>query len=252
MEAGFVERALVLLQSGARGSSRRAGVLAAKLPSSGRTGEESWARRGRGRGRWKVSGAGRTAPKEATLGRRNVGFQHAQRGGAGPYRHLALAKRQKKGPSDRSAVVRPGEPRAAQIPWHEEQAEPSAACQWASTEGQRKRVVAADASEGWCGSAGFAPGDAATLWKQRPGPLKFQCGKHRGHAGGEPTRDLHLQGTRVTVMERGDPWCDEECVLDFDEDSVEEGELVDDREEEDWWAQGGAGPLMRCLSHFRG
>ncbi|KAJ1190038.1 hypothetical protein NDU88_006778 [Pleurodeles waltl] len=177
------QEALHALQSGTRGSGRRAGMLAAKLPGSGRPGEESWARRG-----------------------------------AGPR-------------SDLSAVVRPGEPRAAQITWHEEQAEPSAASQWASTGGQRKRVATADASEGWCGNAGFAPGDAATLWEQRLGPLMLQRGKHRHHAGGEPTRDLHLQGTRAMVLQRGDPWCDEECVLDFEEDSVEEGELVDDREE---------------------
>ncbi|KAJ1172800.1 hypothetical protein NDU88_004642 [Pleurodeles waltl] len=153
---------------------------------------------------------------------------------------------------ERSGILQPCEPRAAPIPWCEEQAEPSAAGQCASTGGQRKRAVTADASEGWCGSAGFVPDDAAILWEQRPGPSKFQRGKNRRHAGGEPKCELLPQGTRAAVLQGGDLWREEECVLDFDEGSVEEGELVDDREEEDWWAQGGAGTLMLCLSRYRG
>ncbi|KAJ1139578.1 hypothetical protein NDU88_005947 [Pleurodeles waltl] len=153
--------------------------------------------------------------------------------------------------SDRSSILQPGEPRVAQIPWREEQAEPSAAGRCASTGGQRKR---ADASEGWCGSAGFVPNDATILWEQRPGPSKFQRGKDRRHAGGEPKGELLLQGTRAAVLQGGDLWREEECVLDFDEGSVEEGELVDDREEEDWWAQGGSGPanaLSQSLQRSR-
>ncbi|KAJ1123147.1 hypothetical protein NDU88_001620 [Pleurodeles waltl] len=141
---------------------------------------------------------------------------------------------------DQSAAVQPGEPRAAQLPWQEDQAEPSAAGRCAST-GQRKRAVTADASDGLCGSAGFAPGNAATLWEQHPGPLRIHRGKDRHDAGGESTHALQSQ----------DPWCVEECVLDFDEDSVEEGELVDDREEEDWWAQGGSGPANALSQSFQ-
>ncbi|KAJ1092295.1 hypothetical protein NDU88_005406 [Pleurodeles waltl] len=124
--------------------------------------------------------------------------------------------------SERSGILQPGEPRAAQIPWREEQAEPSAAGRCASTGGQRKRAVTADASEGWCGNAGFAPDDAAILWEQHPGPSKLQRGKDRRHAGGEPTYELLLQGTRAAVFQGGDPWhAEEECVLDFDEGSVD-------------------------------
>ncbi|KAJ1165431.1 hypothetical protein NDU88_005859, partial [Pleurodeles waltl] len=104
---------------------------------------------------------------------------------------------------------------------------------------------------GGVGSKGSVPDDAATLWEQHPGPLRLQRGKARRHAGGEPTCELHLQRTRVAVIQGGDPWCEEECVLDFDEDSVEEGELVDDREEEDWWAQGGAGPANALSQSFQ-
>ncbi|KAJ1106252.1 hypothetical protein NDU88_003655 [Pleurodeles waltl] len=131
--------------------------------------------------------------------------------------------------SERSGILQPGEPRAAQIPWREEQVEPSQAGRSASTGGQRKRAVTADASEGWCGSASFVPNYAAILWEQRPGQSKLQRGKDWHHAGGEPTCELLLQGTRVAVFQGGDPWREEKCVLDFDEGSVEEGELVDDR-----------------------
>ncbi|KAJ1112644.1 hypothetical protein NDU88_000905 [Pleurodeles waltl] len=38
-----------------------------------------------------------------------------------------------------------------------------------------------------------------------------------------------------------DPWCVDH-VLDYDETSLEEGELVDDGTKESWWEQGGVGP----------
>ncbi|KAJ1162292.1 hypothetical protein NDU88_002760 [Pleurodeles waltl] len=150
--------------------------------------------------------------------------------------------------SERSGLVKPGEPVPARIPWHEDQAEPSAAGRCTSTGGQKKRILTADAHEGWCGSTGLNPDADATLWEQRPGSSRLQLGEAVRRAGVEPTREFYPQGTRAAVVQGGDPGCEEASVLDFDEGSVEEGELVDEGEEEDWWAQGGAGPAS-ALSH---
>ncbi|KAJ1164879.1 hypothetical protein NDU88_005312 [Pleurodeles waltl] len=149
--------------------------------------------------------------------------------------------------------MQPGEPGAAQLPWREEQAEPSAAGRCASTGGRRTRAVAADAPEVWCGGAGFAPGDAATLREKRPGLSYVQYGKDRRQAGRELKGALLPQDTRAG-LQGGELWREEEWVLDFEEESLEEGELVDDREEEDWWAKGGAGhanALPKSLQKFR-
>ncbi|KAJ1150125.1 hypothetical protein NDU88_002923 [Pleurodeles waltl] len=80
---------------------------------------------------------------------------------------------------------------------------------------------------------------------------RLQRSKARRHVGVEPTRELHPQGTRAAVIQGGDQWCEEACLLDFDEGSVEEGELVDEGEEEDWWAQGGAGPTNALSQSFQ-
>ncbi|KAJ1173388.1 hypothetical protein NDU88_005224 [Pleurodeles waltl] len=70
----------------------------------------------------------------------------------------ALRAAQGKG---RSGPVKPGESRAARVPWREVQAEPRAAGRCTSTGGQKKRTSAADAPDGGCGATGLAPGAAA-------------------------------------------------------------------------------------------
>ncbi|KAJ1089157.1 hypothetical protein NDU88_002308 [Pleurodeles waltl] len=68
------------------------------------------------------------------------------------------------------------------------------------------------------------------------------------------------KGARQWVCRQSlDLWCKDECVLDFDERSIEEGELLEDEEEEDRWASSGGwgrGPLIlfliRCREHGKG
>ncbi|KAJ1203098.1 hypothetical protein NDU88_006892 [Pleurodeles waltl] len=154
------------------------------------------------------------------------------------------------GQRERSVGVQPGEPGAAQLPWREEQAEPSTASRCTSTVGRRRKEWAADAPEVWCGGAGFAPGGAAILVEQRPGPSYVQHGKDRRQRGEEPRGAWLPQDTGVGFQGLQA----EEWELDFEEESLEEGELVDDREEERWWAQGGAGPanaLSKSLQKSR-
>ncbi|KAJ1179511.1 hypothetical protein NDU88_004745 [Pleurodeles waltl] len=146
---------------------------------------------------------------------------------------------------------KPGEPGAARIPWSEAQAEPSAAGRCTSTSGRKRRSSTADAPEQGCGSTGIAPGDTAPLWEQRPGPSRLSRGETVRHAGLESQLEFYARGTRAVAEQGGGPWCDEACVLDFDEDCVEEGELVEGREEEDWWAQGGAGPAIALSQSFQ-
>ncbi|KAJ1164324.1 hypothetical protein NDU88_004764 [Pleurodeles waltl] len=151
--------------------------------------------------------------------------------------------------------AKPGEPQAALIPWWEEQAEPKAAGRSSSTGGQVKRILAADAPEGLCGGMGLAPAGIATSGEQHPGPSGMRWGLSARLAdvdlGGE------WQQKRAPGVQRGDLWCEEECVLDFEGRSIEEGELVNEGEEDGWWANSGglrgvAGPLTLFLSHFRG
>ncbi|KAJ1186335.1 hypothetical protein NDU88_003117 [Pleurodeles waltl] len=152
---------------------------------------------------------------------------------------------------ERSGPVKRGESGAARIPWLEVQAEPSVAGRCTSTGGQKKRTLTADAPEGGCGSMGIDPGDDAPLWEQRLGPSRLPRGEVVRCAGVEPQQEFYPQGTRAAAIQGGDPWCDETCVLEFDKGSVEEGELVEEGEEEDWWAQGGAGPANALSQSFQ-
>ncbi|KAJ1206966.1 hypothetical protein NDU88_002359 [Pleurodeles waltl] len=103
---------------------------------------------------------------------------------------------------------------------------------------------------------GFAPAGAAASSEQRPSP----SGTHRGSAAqlaaAEQMGEWQQPRAPAAVVQGEDLWCEEECVLDFEERSFEEGELVDEGEEDGWWAQGGGlgvgrGPLMFFLSRFR-
>ncbi|KAJ1107076.1 hypothetical protein NDU88_004473 [Pleurodeles waltl] len=120
---------------------------------------------------------------------------------------------------ERSVGVQPGEPGAAQLPWREEQAEPSTASRCTSTVGRRKKEWAADAPEVWCGGAGFAPGGAAILGEQHPGPSSVQHGKDRRQRGEEPRGAWLPQDTGVGFQGLQA----EEWELDFEEESLEEG-----------------------------
>ncbi|KAJ1123273.1 hypothetical protein NDU88_001746 [Pleurodeles waltl] len=145
--------------------------------------------------------------------------------------------------------VKSGESRAARVPWHEVQAEPRVAGWCTSTGGQKKRTSTADAPDGGWGGTGLAPGDAAPCWEQRLGPSRR--GEVVRRVGLEPQQGGVKQTNRIVGIQGGDSWPDETCVLDFDEDSVEEGELIEEREEEDWWAQGGAGPANALSKSFQ-
>ncbi|KAJ1129021.1 hypothetical protein NDU88_007392 [Pleurodeles waltl] len=137
----------------------------------------------------------------------------------------------------------PGEQVAAREPWREEKAEPGAACQIASAGVRRRRRKAADASAGWCGDMGFVPACAAAQGEQRPGPSGTQRARvffSDGCAlcGGldrevEPDQEVW----RAEVSERS---------------SVEEGELVEDGDEQEWWECGmNGGSLMMSFSRCR-
>ncbi|KAJ1129381.1 hypothetical protein NDU88_007752 [Pleurodeles waltl] len=135
----------------------------------------------------------------------------------------------------------PGEHRAALIPWREEQVEPRAAGRSSSTGGQAKRTLAADAPDGRCGGMGFAPAGAgtATSGEQHPGPSGLRWGPVVRLADVELRGEWQQKGAQTAEGQREDLWCEEECVLDFEERSFEEGELVDEGEEKGWWAHGG-------------
>ncbi|KAJ1117897.1 hypothetical protein NDU88_006093 [Pleurodeles waltl] len=47
-------------------------------------------------------------------------------------------------------------------------------------------------------------------------------------------------------------WREDDCILDYDETSLEEGELVDDGDEEIWWEQGGVGPANALSQSWHG
>ncbi|KAJ1097754.1 hypothetical protein NDU88_002871 [Pleurodeles waltl] len=144
-----------------------------------------------------------------------------------------------------SGPAKSGESRVARVPWREVQAEPRAAGQCTSTGGQKKRTLTADAPDGGSGGTGVA----TPRWEQRPGPSRR--GEFVRSAGLEPQQGGIKQTTRIAGIQGGDSWRDETCVLDFDEDSVEKGELIEEREEEDWWAQGGAGPANVLSKSFQ-
>ncbi|KAJ1176410.1 hypothetical protein NDU88_001691 [Pleurodeles waltl] len=151
--------------------------------------------------------------------------------------------------TDGTGPVKSGEPRAARVPWREVQAEPTAASRCASTEGRRKLTLTADASDGGSGGAGIAPGGATPRCEQRPGPSRH--GEFGRGEGLKPQQGSSRQTTRSVGGQRTDSWLQEACVLDFEEDSLEEGELIEEREEDDWWAQGGAGPANALSKSFQ-
>ncbi|KAJ1123936.1 hypothetical protein NDU88_002403 [Pleurodeles waltl] len=169
-------------------------------------------------------------------------------------RHVRVERRpseekRKERMEERSGPVKSGESRAARVPWREVQAEPRVASRCTSTGSQKKRTSTADAPDGGCGGTGLASDDAAPRWEQRRGPSRR--GEVVRRASLEPQQGVVTQTTRTAGIQGGDSWCDETCVLDFDEDSVEEGEFIEEGEEENWWAKGGVGPANALSKSFQ-
>ncbi|KAJ1197986.1 hypothetical protein NDU88_001830 [Pleurodeles waltl] len=102
----------------------------------------------------------------------------------------------------------PGEQNAAREPWWEEKAGPGAACRIASAGVRGGRRKAVDASAGRCGGKGFAPAGAAT------------------------------RGSSVRAHQTEQEFWREEGS---EGSSVEEGELVECSDEQEWWECGKGG-----------
>ncbi|KAJ1162074.1 hypothetical protein NDU88_002552 [Pleurodeles waltl] len=130
------------------------------------------------------------------------------------------------GQRERREEEEPGERRAARSPWSEGQAEPQAAGRSPSPGRVSGRRVAADTPGKRCGGRGFAPASASTSWERRPGPAGVQVGVFKRSTVGAAV----VEGPRRAqeVWDYGiDPWCVDH-VLDYNETSLEEGELVDE------------------------
>ncbi|KAJ1208836.1 hypothetical protein NDU88_004219 [Pleurodeles waltl] len=140
------------------------------------------------------------------------------------------------GQRERREEGEPGERRAARSPCPEGQAEPRAADRSPSPGWLSERRLAADTPGKRCGGRGRAPASAAASWEQRPGPAGVQKGVRKKSA----VETAVVEGPRRAqeVWDYGnDPWCVDN-LLDYDETSLEEEELVDDGAEESWWEQG--------------
>ncbi|KAJ1189471.1 hypothetical protein NDU88_006216 [Pleurodeles waltl] len=98
---------------------------------------------------------------------------------------------------------------------------------------------------------GFAPAGAAASWKQHPGPSGVQrfvnMQRRVGTKAGEwPQRAQEALG------QGGDLLREDECILDYKETSLGEGELADDGDEDNWWEQGGVGPTNALSQSLQG
>ncbi|KAJ1204643.1 hypothetical protein NDU88_000083 [Pleurodeles waltl] len=141
---------------------------------------------------------------------------------------------------ERGGQLEPGERGAARAPWYEGQAEPRAAGRSASTGGRTARRVAADNLGERCGGRGFAPAGAPASRERRSGPLEVTVGAPMRSAV-RMTAGASLRWAQEE-QDSGNAFESEDDMLDYEEASIEEGELVDDGEEEEWWGQGGMGP----------
>ncbi|KAJ1166461.1 hypothetical protein NDU88_006863 [Pleurodeles waltl] len=129
----------------------------------------------------------------------------------------------------------PGEQDAARGRWGEEKAGPWAASRIASSGGSKRRIGAADASNGRCGGEGVAPPVAAAQKEQRPGPSR-----RRSKQRGEYSSCVRCGGSGASVF----GW------EERSEESLEEGELRNSGSEYEWWESGGRGtsnPVRKSL-----
>ncbi|KAJ1119926.1 hypothetical protein NDU88_008109 [Pleurodeles waltl] len=141
---------------------------------------------------------------------------------------------------ERGGQVEPGERGAARAPWHEGQAEPRAAGRSASPGGTTLRRLAADTFGERCGGRGFAPAGAPASRERRSGPLEVTVRAPKRHAV-RMTAGASLRWAQEE-QDSGSALGCEDDMLDYEEASIEEGELVDDGEENNWWEQGRMGP----------
>ncbi|KAJ1104843.1 hypothetical protein NDU88_002252 [Pleurodeles waltl] len=108
-----------------------------------------------------------------------------------------------------------------------------------ATGGWPKLITRVDGAEAFGGGRsrgtvwrqGFAPASAASSWEQCPGtsgvqPVVNMRRTVRTTAGELPRRAQEVLGYGNEL------WREDDCILDYDETSLEEGELVDDGEEE--------------------
>ncbi|KAJ1217985.1 hypothetical protein NDU88_005572 [Pleurodeles waltl] len=148
----------------------------------------------------------------------------------------------------------PGEQSAARGPRQEEKAEPRVAGRMSSAEVQTRRQGAVDAPRGQCGGMGFVPAGVAVPREQGPGPSGMQRGPQAPYTEAAMSGELQQQVFGAAGLQEQDELGDEECKLDFDERSIEEGELSEGWEEEEWWAdrRGEGLLLILLLSRFRG
>ncbi|KAJ1092336.1 hypothetical protein NDU88_005447 [Pleurodeles waltl] len=86
---------------------------------------------------------------------------------------------------------------------------------------------------------GFAPAGATASGEQHPGPSGMHGGPIAWLADMELRGEWQQKGAQAAERQREDLWCEEDCVLDFEEHSFEEGELVDEGKEEGWWVHRG-------------
>ncbi|KAJ1139565.1 hypothetical protein NDU88_005934 [Pleurodeles waltl] len=152
------------------------------------------------------------------------------RGGAQPSTSdLCWQKEVERGRSE------PGEQRAALRPWREEKVEPSMAGWSSSTEATARRTGVADAARGRYGGMGFAPTGVAVPRERRPGPSGMQKGLCVQYVEAAWSGEWQQLGSSAAGLHVLDIIGDEECELDFEERSIEEGELFEEGEEEEWW-----------------
>ncbi|KAJ1162428.1 hypothetical protein NDU88_002896 [Pleurodeles waltl] len=281
MEAGFVEQALVLLKRAGRldivnqdalqalrpvqraAQGVAAAVMACSLPGSPARGTQvrrSGRGGGQGRGRGTASGAVRPSLKAAGSGSRVLGSVHARKGGAGAVKACSTFPIKK---GQNSMVGR------ARQRWFRDRPE-------GRQEGDESSGVESEVDEGFQGLGGQEPveglhggegsgmeGDRKgegedreaddphiPLSKKWPTMLEWSATESDEEGGSSESSSVRHQSPSPPRGSQ-DPWCEEECVLDFGNGSIEEGELVDDREEEDWWAQGGAGPANMLSQSFQ-
>ncbi|KAJ1174519.1 hypothetical protein NDU88_006340 [Pleurodeles waltl] len=83
---------------------------------------------------------------------------------------------------------------------------------------------------------GFAPAGVAVPGEQSPGPSGIQRGLCAQYAEAALRGEWRQQGSSVALLQVLDTFGDKECELDFEERSTEEGELLEEGEEEEWWA----------------
>ncbi|KAJ1132054.1 hypothetical protein NDU88_010384 [Pleurodeles waltl] len=93
---------------------------------------------------------------------------------------------------------------------------------------------------------GFAAAGATASWEQHPGPSGVHRVVRTRRTAGDKMGEWQ-QRAQAALGHGDDLWCEDECILDYEEGSLEEVELVDDGDEDIWWEQGGIGLSLQLL-----